>query len=102
MTPGILLRQLQADVTLSGTSVVLLDEFHGNARSNTICCLECCGGFNWNGAGTSHRDYECDANRQSICRPTGYLLTDPAVPGQLHPVTIFYSRFGAVANSPIW
>ncbi len=93
MTPGILLRQLQADIELAGTSIVVLDEFHERSLEYDLLL------------GMLRRVQtelrpnlrlvvmSATLNTHAIC---DYLDQPPVirVPGQLHPVAIHYSRFG--------
>ncbi len=93
MTPGILLRQLQSDVALSDTAVVILDEFHERSLEydlllGMLCRIQ-----------TELRPelrlviMSATLNTQSICE---YLRNPPVirVEGHLHPVTVHYNRFG--------
>lgn len=94
MTPGILLRQLQSDATLSDTSVVILDEFHERSLEYDLLL------------GMLRRVQQeirpelklvvmsATLNTQSIWE---YLEQPPVVrvPGQLYPVSVRYSRMGS-------
>ena len=94
MTPGILLRQLQSDIELAGTAVVILDEFHERSLEYDLLL------------GMLRRvqlDLRPDLrlvvmsatlNTQSISE---YLGQPPVikVPGQMFPVAIHHSRFAA-------
>jgi ATP-dependent helicase HrpB len=94
MTPGILLRQLQSDSTLSEIGVVVLDEFHERSLEYDLLL------------GLLRRIQvelrpdlrlvvmSATLDTESVC---AYLDNPPVinVPGQMHPVTIKYIRMGA-------
>ncbi len=93
MTPGILLRQLQSDIGLTDTSVVVLDEFHERSLEYDLLL-----GMLRRVQVELRPDLRlvvmsATLNTESIRE---YLSNPPVicVPGQLHPVEIRYSRFG--------
>ncbi len=93
MTPGIMLRQLQTDIELADTSVVILDEFHERSLEYDLLL-----GMLRRIQAELRPDLRlvvmsATLNTESIRE---YLNEPPVirVPGQLHPVEIHYSRFG--------
>ena len=93
MTPGILLRQLQTDIELADSSVVILDEFHERSLEYDLLL-----GMLRRIQTELRPDLRlvvmsATLNTESIRE----YLNDPPVirvPGQLYPVEIHYSRFG--------
>ena len=93
MTPGILLRQLQTDIELADTSVVILDEFHERSLEYDLLL-----GMLRRIQNELRPDLRlvvmsATLNTESIRE---YLKEPPVirVPGQLHPVAVHFSRFG--------
>lgn len=93
MTPGILLRQLQVDIELAGTSVVVLDEFHERSLEYDLLL-----GMLRRVQAELRPDLRLVVMSATLnTNAIGEYLNQPPVirvPGQLHPVTIHYSRFG--------